>query len=77
MIRRLAVVTSQAEVAVPDELRAGHRVGRLLGENGITLVFDGSAVGAAGAVAFLRKRDLVASLVPTIRAVLDERRAAA
>ena len=51
MIRRLAVVTSQAEVAVPDELRAGHRVGRLLGENGITLVFDGSAVGAAGAVA--------------------------
>lgn len=51
MIRRLAVVTSHAEVAGPDELSAGHRVGRLLGENGITLVFDGSAVGAAGAVA--------------------------
>ncbi len=51
MIRRLAVVTSPAEVAGPDELSAGHRVGRLLGENGITLVFDGSAVGAAGAVA--------------------------
>ena len=51
MIRRLAVVTSQAEVATPDELSAAYRVGRLLGENGITLVFGGSAVGAAGAVA--------------------------
>ncbi|HEX8384903.1 MAG TPA: response regulator transcription factor [Rubricoccaceae bacterium] len=29
---------------------------------------------AAGAAAFLRKRDLVETLVPTIRAVLDERR---
>ncbi len=51
MIRRLAVICGQAEVALPDELSAAHRVGRLLGENGITLVFDGSAVGAAGAVA--------------------------
>ncbi|MSR02930.1 MAG: hypothetical protein EXR94_09385 [Gemmatimonadetes bacterium] len=51
MIRRLAVITSQAEVATPDERSVAHRVGRLLGENGITLVFGGSAVGAAGAVA--------------------------
>lgn len=51
MIRRLAVLTSQAELASPDELSAGQRVGRLLGERGVGLVFDGRAVGAAGAVA--------------------------
>lgn len=51
MTRRLSVITSQAELASPDELNAGHRVGRLLGQGGITLVYDGRAVGAAGTVA--------------------------
>jgi len=51
MIRKLAVVTSPAEIALPDELSAGQRVGRLLGDNGITLVFGGLAIGASGAMA--------------------------
>lgn len=51
MIRRLSVITSPGEMASPEELGAGQRVGRLLGAGGITLVFDGRAVGAAGAVA--------------------------
>ena len=51
MTRRLSVITSQAELASPDELNAGQRVGRLLGQGGITLVYDGRAVGAAGTVA--------------------------
>ncbi len=51
MLRRVSVITSEGELAMPDELSAGQRVGRLLGEQGITLVYGGLAVGAAGAVA--------------------------
>ncbi len=51
MLRRVSVITSEGELAMPDELSAGQRVGRLLGQQGITLVYGGLAVGAAGAVA--------------------------
>lgn len=51
MVKRIAVIGSRSELAGPDELAAAQRVGRLLGERGLTLVYDGSALGSLGALA--------------------------
>lgn len=51
MLRRIAVFGRSGVLAGPDEVSAGQRIGRLLGENGLTLVYDGSAVGVVGTVA--------------------------
>jgi uncharacterized protein (TIGR00730 family) len=51
MLRRVAVFAGSGELSGPDELAAAQRVGRLLGENGIALIYDGSAVGTGGVVA--------------------------
>jgi len=50
-MRRIAVFGRSGVLAGPDEMATGQRVGRLLGENGLTLVYDGSAVGVIGTVA--------------------------
>lgn len=51
MLRRIAVFAGQAELVSPDEVAAALQVGRLLGENAITLVFDSSATGMIATVA--------------------------
>ena len=51
MLRRIAVVASTAEVASPNEQAAAYHVGRLLGENALALVYDGSPVGVIATVA--------------------------
>jgi uncharacterized protein (TIGR00730 family) len=50
-LKRVLVVASAAEVATPEELVQAHQVGRLLGENGITVVTAGAGAGPAGTVA--------------------------
>jgi len=48
MLRRLVVVARAEELATPEELSTARAVGRLLADNGITLVHDGREVGAMG-----------------------------
>ncbi|MBL8988710.1 MAG: LOG family protein [Gemmatimonadetes bacterium] len=45
MLRRLAVFGSRTELAGPDELAAAHRLGRLIGEQSVTVVSDGAPAG--------------------------------
>jgi uncharacterized protein (TIGR00730 family) len=47
----LVVVASSEEIASPAQLAVSRRLGRLLAENGITVVTDGSALGTSGTVA--------------------------
>jgi uncharacterized protein (TIGR00730 family) len=49
-MRRVLVVAPNAELATPGELASARRLGRLLGENSITALTDGSPLGAAGTV---------------------------
>ena len=49
-LRRLVVVASSEEIASPAQLALGRRLGRLLAENGITVVTDGTALGTSGTV---------------------------
>lgn len=51
MLRRIAVIAGQAELVSPDEIAAALQVGRLLGENAVTLVFDSAATGMIETVA--------------------------
>lgn len=51
MLRRVAVFASQLEIDTPDAFAAAFEVGRLLGDNGITMVYGGSAVGPIATVA--------------------------
>ena len=41
---------SRNELAEPDELIAAHRIGSLLGENAMTLIYDGALSGPIGTV---------------------------
>lgn len=51
MLRRVAVLASESEVASPDEQAAGQRTGRTLAENGIVVVTSGFGFGPVGTVA--------------------------
>lgn len=51
MLKRLAVFGNRNELAGPDELAAAHRLGRLLGEQNVTLVYDATTLGSLGALA--------------------------
>ncbi len=51
MLRRIAVFAGQAELVSPDEVAAALQVGRLLGDNAVTLVFDSAATGMIVTVA--------------------------
>ena len=50
VLRRLAVFASRDELAQPDELTAAHGIGSLLGDNAMTLIYDGAASGPIGTV---------------------------
>jgi predicted Rossmann-fold nucleotide-binding protein len=51
MLRRVAVLASESEVASPDEQAAGQRAGRTLAENGVVVVTSGFGFGPVGTVA--------------------------
>ena len=51
MLRRIAVFAGQADLVSPEEVSAALQVGRLLGENAVTLVFDSAATGMIETVA--------------------------
>lgn len=51
VLKRMVVLASGSLVASPEEFAAAQRVGRRLGDNGITLVYDGHAHGPAGVLA--------------------------
>jgi uncharacterized protein (TIGR00730 family) len=50
-MRRVAVFASRLEIDTPDAFAAAHHLGRLLGENDLTLLYDGSQVGPIATVA--------------------------
>jgi uncharacterized protein (TIGR00730 family) len=51
MLRRVVVIAANSELASPGELAQARRLGRLLAENGITVVTDGYGIGASGTLA--------------------------
>jgi hypothetical protein len=51
VLRRIVVVAANGELASPGELAQAHRLGKLLAENGITVVTDGYGIGASGTLA--------------------------
>lgn len=50
-MRRVAVFASRSEIDTPDAFSAAYQVGRLLGENGLTMLYDGRPVGPIGTIA--------------------------
>lgn len=44
-MRRIAVFASRLEIDTPDAFAAAHHLGRLLGDNGMTLLYDGAVTG--------------------------------
>lgn len=51
MLRRVAVFASQLEIDTPTALAAAFEIGRLLGDNGIAMVYGGTELGAIATAA--------------------------
>jgi predicted Rossmann-fold nucleotide-binding protein len=51
VLRRVAVFASQLEVDTPTAFAAAFEVGRLLGDNGIVMVYGGAGLGAMATAA--------------------------